>query len=62
MRARQEKARESNPAINPYLPAKFRIEAGFCYLCKESLYMKSSITDGPGSLCLDCGRKTGKLF
>jgi len=61
-RTRQAKACESQPKINPYELARFRLEADFCHLCKENLYMKSSITDGAGRLCLDCARKTGKMF
>ena len=42
------------PEISTYELNRFRLEAGDCYRCGASLFMKSSVTDGPGYLCMDC--------
>jgi predicted phage terminase large subunit-like protein len=56
-RAAAEKAREQNReflGISAAELAHHRLQAGNCHRCAVSLFMKSSVTDGPGYLCKDC--------
>jgi NADPH:quinone reductase-like Zn-dependent oxidoreductase len=41
------------------VPTRRPLEAGLCHRCGKNLFMQSSMTDGPGYLCMDCWRKAG---
>ena len=51
--------RQSAPNISAAELARFRLEAGCCHRCGENLFLKTSMTDGPGQACMDCWRKAG---
>jgi predicted phage terminase large subunit-like protein len=56
-RAAAEKVREQTsgfPGVSTYELAYHRLQAGTCHQCGMTLFMKSSVTDGPGQLCMDC--------
>ena len=48
---------DTDELFGDYELERLRIEAGFCRIGGESLFKKSSVTDGLGQPCMDCSRR-----
>jgi hypothetical protein len=61
-RTQLQKVREQWPGISDSELRRHSLAAGFCRLCNENLLGKTSITNGPGRVCIDCAQKNDIPF